>query len=126
MPHFFRHFAPKIASKLSLSRSTGASKPATFVPVRASKVPEWSGAYESAAGGKDDYMELGESNTWQGAATTIVHVDDDGAIQGRSERGEQGGREAVSKISPSNVTSVYSDDYQRADSPHLMHPHANR
>lgn len=130
MPHFFRHFAPKIASKLSLSRhsrSTGASKFATFVPVRAGKVPEWSGAYESAATrGKDDYMELGESNTWQGTATTIVHVDDNGAIHGRSEWGEQGGRAPVSSLLPSTVTSIYSDDYPRADSPHLMHHPANR
>ena len=124
MPHFFRHFAPKIASKLSLSRhsrSTGASKLAPFVPVRASKVPDWSGAYESAATrGKDDYMELGESNTWQGPATTILHVDDDGAVRGRNEWGDQqGGRGPVASL-PSNVTSIYSDDYPRADSPHSM------
>lgn len=124
MPHFFRHFAPKIVSKLSLSRhsrSTGGSKLASFVPVRASKVPEWSGAYESASRGKDDYMELGESNAWQGATTTIVHVDANGTVHGRSE---EGGRGPVSHL-PSNVTSIYSDDYPRADSPHLMHHPAN-
>lgn len=123
MPHFFRHFAPKIASKLSLSRSTGASKllPFAFVPVRASKVPEWSsGAYESAAtttrGNKDEYMELGESNTWRGPATTIVHVDDDGAVRGRDE---WGGRATVENLQ-SNVSSVYEDDYPRADGPRLV------
>ena len=74
MPHFFRHFAPKIASKLSLSRSRGSgpSKLASFLPVRATvrakNPPEWSAAaYDSASrGAKDDYMELGESNTWRG------------------------------------------------------------
>ncbi|CAD6591223.1 MAG: hypothetical protein ASARMPREDX12_005038 [Alectoria sarmentosa] len=128
MPHFFRHFAPKIVSKLSLSRpsrSTGGSKLASFVPVRASKVPDWSGLYESASrGGKDDYMELGESNAWHGATTTIIeHVDANGAVRGRSEEGGRGGP-VVSHL-PSNVTSIYSDDYPRADSPHLMHHPAN-
>ena len=129
MPHFFRHFAPKIVSKLSLSRhsrSTGGSKFAPFVPVRAKKVPEWSGAYDSAATrGKDDYVELGDSNTWQGPATTIVHVDDNGAVHGRNEWGDQVGRGPISNLS-SSVTSIYPDDYPRADSSHLVNRPAQR
>ena len=69
-------------------------------------------------------MELGESNAWHGATTTIIeHVDANGAVRGRSEEGGRGGP-VVSHL-PSNVTSIYSDDYPRADSPHLMHHPAN-
>ena len=71
-------------------------------------------------------MELGESNTWQGAGTTIVHVDDNGAVHGREEWGNRsGGRGPISSL-PSNVTSIYSDDYPRADSPHLMNRPVHR
>ena len=65
-------------------------------------------------------MELGESNTWQGAATTIVHTDDNGAVHGRSEGGDQSGGRGPNSNLPSNDTSIYSDDYPRATSPHLM------
>ncbi|CAF9914643.1 hypothetical protein IMSHALPRED_001968 [Imshaugia aleurites] len=125
MPHFFRHFAPKIASKLSLSRSRGSgpSKLASFLPVRATvrakNPPEWSGAaYDSASrGAKDDYMELGESNTWRGGpAATVVRVHDDDAGHGAAGRGrvEWGARGPVSHL-PSNVTSIYSVDYPSAE-----------
>lgn len=64
-------------------------------------------------------MELGESNTWRGPAAAVVRVDDTGAGRGRVERG---GRGPVSHL-PSNVTSIYSDDFPRAESPRLTsHP----
>ena len=136
MPHFFRHFAPKIASKFSSlsrpsrSRSTGPSKYKSFVPVRAAgkALPEWrssSGAYESGSttrGGKDEYMELEESNHWQQqrpgpAAATIVEVEDHvGGERRKNNEWGGGGRSGPVAHLPSNVTSIYSDDYPRAES----------
>ncbi len=78
--------------------------------MRAGKVPDWSGGtYDSGTSrGKDDYMELGESNTWRRdpPAARVVTVESDHAA-GR-------GRLPVAHL-PSNVTSIYSDDYPGAE-----------
>ena len=128
MPHFFRHFAPLIASKLSLSRPSRTS----FVPVRAAKAhPNWSSSgagYDSAAsrGGKDDYIELGETtnnnDAWRRGGVqptaTIVQLERGEAavpvpVQAPLRRGRDDVRRGPVAHLPSNVTSVYSDDYPR-------------
>ncbi len=79
--------------------------------MRAGKVPDWSGGtYDSGTSrGKDDYMELGESNTWRRdpPAARVVTVES-----------EARGRLPVAHL-PSNVTSIYSDDYPGDEDPRL-------
>ena len=76
---------------------------------------ESSGATSSR--GMDDYMELGESNTWQEgpAKAAVVRVQ-------KHERHEGGGGGGPVAHLPRNVTSsVYEDNYYpRAASPHLL------
>lgn len=123
MPHFFRHVAPKIASKLSLSRSSDLARASSsFVPVRAGKVKDWkSGMYESSGAtssrGMDDYMELGESNTWQEGPTKAAVVRLQESEGGRHE----GGGGPVAHLPRHVTSSIYEYDYYpRAASPHLL------
>ena len=127
MPHFFRHMAPKIASKLSYhlySRSTGPRS--KFTPPAALVRPGGIGggahkvsgpySYDSATsrggggGGKDDYMELGDSRAWRRGgsppAARVLRLETTTAR--RRDDDEWGGRGPVSHL-PSHVTSIYSD-----------------
>lgn len=111
IPHFFRHFAPKIVSKFtSLTRSSSTPqtktiskpKPAPFrsrFPFPSSfvrstnKVSDWtssSAAYDSSPGttrgDRMSYMELGESHAWQKPAPAMVaDGNDNAAVQGKEE-----------------------------------------
>lgn len=65
-------------------------------------------------------MELEENHTWQGAATSIVQIDDNGTVHGRDHLEiRSGGRGQIENLQ-CNGAKVYEEDYPRADSPHLM------
>lgn len=79
MPHFFRHVAPRIASKFSSSRKTpkdskgsGPEKPAPDDPKQQSKPPHWHDLYDTTTSSRQDaYLELNESHDWHSPTTTI-------------------------------------------------------
>ncbi len=69
MPNFFRHFAPKIASKLHSSNKSGSlHKLASIVPASSRKAaPQWHNRYDPASR-HSQYLELGENNVWHSPA----------------------------------------------------------
>lgn len=92
MPHFFRHITPKIASKLSFTRSSqsgsnrarqsgGRNRMASLVPVRRALkvVPQWHDHYDTTTTTtsittkprRDSYLELntGGSGDWRSPTT---------------------------------------------------------
>lgn len=92
MPHFFRYFAPKIASKLYFTRSSGSgsnrpsrgsarNRLASLVPVRRANkpVPQWHDHYDTTTTTTsittkprhDSYLELNNSGDWRGPTTEI-------------------------------------------------------
>lgn len=108
MPHFFRHITPRIAGAFSPSRRSNGScrgsnnnKLASFVPVRASKVPEWSEGLDTRANDRSEYMELGESN-WPGPGTISVHVEESDIEHGKDDWGGRG---------PKSVSGMYLGHY---------------
>ena len=69
MPNFFRHFIPKITSKLHSSNKSGSLKKiASLVPSASRKsVPQWHDRYDPTSR-HSEYLELGENNTWHSPA----------------------------------------------------------
>ncbi len=69
MPNFFRHVAPKIASKLhSSKKNSSLNKFASIVSSRSHKsVPQWHDRYDLSPR-HSEYLELGEDNVWHSPA----------------------------------------------------------
>jgi len=69
MPNFFRHFAPKIASKLHCSnKSSSLKKIASLVASRSRKSnPQWHDLYDPNSR-HSEYLELGEGSAWHSTA----------------------------------------------------------
>ena len=70
MPNFFRHFVPKITSKLHNSSKSGSlNKIASIVPsTRRKSVPQRHDRYDPTLR-HSEYLELGENNnTWHSPA----------------------------------------------------------
>ena len=94
MPHFFRHFAPKIASKLYFnSGSQGSSNPNKFssiiaLPRRRTKpVLQWHDHYDTSTMDRDDsYLELNPGRKWP-RPTTTIHGGEDEHDAERKARG---------------------------------------
>ncbi len=111
MPNFFRHFAPKISSRLSLgksshskSKSSGSHK-FSFKPVRA-QPEEWDEYNEALRSNKDSYLELGERNSFSTPAPAVIHHEVNVPFEGVPPwRGNQKSAAPVSVL-PSNVMKV--------------------
>lgn len=69
MPNFFRHVAPKIASKLhSRKKNSSLNKIASTVSSRSRKIiPHWHDRYDPGSR-HSEYLELGEGNVWHSPA----------------------------------------------------------
>ncbi|KAL9127418.1 MAG: hypothetical protein Q9217_003714, partial [Psora testacea] len=130
MPNFFRHFAPKLVSRLSFSRynnsrdsgsGRGSRKITALVPVRA-RPDQWGGyqSDEDTMKDKDIYMELGESNTWTTPTPAMVPQEGNDGMQFSKGSWRGGERNMFRPLAPLpanmlTVQTAVTEEFPRAE-----------